>query len=448
MNKMSVSINFNKVIGNLNKNLHGSGFAPDISSRRLFDFYEIFLSMQFTATRNHDWAIENANQRLVDIHHIFPLMHLDADDERNYVWGPTDEIMRLCYEAGTKVLFRLGTSIEHTGTAFKFNKIQPDDPEKYADVCVHVMRHYLQGWSNGFHYDIAGWEIWNEPEHECMWDGTEDEFALFFAIVLNRLKHEFPNQKIGGPANCYLETEFINILKRECDKFDVQPDFYSFHRYGRELEDMLTLPVKARTFLDSIGWNKTKIMINEWHFLRTWQGIFNNFTVEGYKHGMLGLDGVHGINSAAFNICTVCGWHDTPLDEAYYYGCGDNVWGFRTLYKSLNKNYYSMVMLGNLFTQFSKRVSVENLSETQRALAAISDDGKKGILLIGDFCGSDIEIKLNSKTLCNAKITKCIVLDDQRDNVEISVDIEDDGMIHLKKSQPGSAAFEVFFDLT
>ena len=162
---------------------------------------------------------------------------------------------------------------------------------------------------------------------------------------------------------------------------------------------------------------------------------------------MLGIDGVHGINSAAFNICTVCGWQDTPLDEAYYYGCGDAVWGFRTLYKGFNKNYFSMVMLGNLFANYSRRVAVDNLAVTQRALAAVSEDGKKGILLLGDFCGPGMKICLDAMALGSAKLMKCLVLDDRRNNEEIPVKIESDGLIYLEKSQPGSAAFELFFDI-
>ena len=446
---MSVKIDFHKQIGTLNPDLHSSNFATIVSSRRIFDSHDLFKSMHFTAARTHDWALVNSGQRMVDVHNIFPLMHLDADDERNYVWGPTDEAIRLCYDAGTKIMYRLGTSIEHTGNEIHFNTIPPQDFDKYADVCAHIIRHYTRGWSNGFHYDIKGWEIWNEPElHVCMWQGSDELFAKFFATVLKRLKTEFPDQIIGGPAHCCLEETLLPGIKAECDKLGVEPDFYSFHRYGRELDDILSLPGKARRCLDALGWKNTKISINEWHFLRTWEGLHKNVNQEKFKRAIEGADGVIGINSAAFNICTICGWHDTPLDEAYYYGCGDGYWGFRTLFKGLNKNYYSMVLLGNLFSRFSRRVAVEGCTATQRALAAISDDGKEGALLIGDFCGPDMSINIELEASCpNAKITSCLALDNIRDNQECDCSFDENGVLHLAKSEPGSAAFWVTFSL-
>ena len=90
----------------------------------------------------------------------------------------------------------MGTSIEHTKD-IHFNTIPPTDFHKYADVCAAVVRHYTKGWNNGFKYDMQYWEIWNEPD--CgggkMWTGTQEEFAKFFAIVLKRLKDEFPELK-------------------------------------------------------------------------------------------------------------------------------------------------------------------------------------------------------------------------------------------------------------
>ncbi|MBI4578450.1 MAG: hypothetical protein HY718_02035 [Planctomycetes bacterium] len=37
------------------------------------------------------------------------------------------------------------------------------DFAKWAKICVNIIRHYNEGWADGFHYNIRYWEIWNEP---------------------------------------------------------------------------------------------------------------------------------------------------------------------------------------------------------------------------------------------------------------------------------------------
>ena len=45
-----------------------------------------------------------------------------------------------------------------------YHTFPPKDPEKWARICEHIIRHYTEGWADGYHYNIRYWEIWNEPE--------------------------------------------------------------------------------------------------------------------------------------------------------------------------------------------------------------------------------------------------------------------------------------------
>ena len=40
----------------------------------------------------------------------------------------------------------------------------PKDFKKWAVICEHIIRHYTEGWADGFFYDMPYWEIWNEPD--------------------------------------------------------------------------------------------------------------------------------------------------------------------------------------------------------------------------------------------------------------------------------------------
>ena len=117
----ALTVNFDREIGKIRPELHSSGFGPQICSCPQENI-DAIKSMGFKASRTHDWALINPNQRVCDYFHIFPLMHLDAKDPKNYVFGPTDYLLkRTLEELGHEIFFRLGTSIEHSGPKVHFN---------------------------------------------------------------------------------------------------------------------------------------------------------------------------------------------------------------------------------------------------------------------------------------------------------------------------------------
>ena len=223
----ALTADFTAEIAPIRPEIHSSGFGPTICSQTERDLADV-KSMGFKYARTHDWALVNSNQRVCDYFHIFPLMHLDARDPKNYCFGPTDYLLkRTREEAGLDVFFRLGTSIEHSGRKVHFNAVVPDDFDKVAEIFAATVRHYNCGWADGYKWDIKYWEIWNEPEGiQNMWCppeglGEEDvkspsakrdelraKFVKFFVTVLKRIKAEFGDTvKVGGPALCGYNTE-------------------------------------------------------------------------------------------------------------------------------------------------------------------------------------------------------------------------------------------------
>ena len=173
----ALAVDFTAATGNIRPALHSSGFGPTICSQTAQDLADV-KAMGFTYARTHDWALINPNERVCDYFHIFPLMHLDAKDPKNYVFGPTDYLLkRTREETGLDVFFRLGTSIEHSGQKIHFNTLIPEDFDKVAEIFAGTVRHYNRGWANGFDWGIKYWEIWNEPDGIAnMWcppEGTE-----------------------------------------------------------------------------------------------------------------------------------------------------------------------------------------------------------------------------------------------------------------------------------
>ena len=125
---------FTQEVGKVRPELHSSGFGPTICSLTQQALDDV-RAMGFKSARTHDWALINANQRVCDWHHIFPLVDLDATKPENYVFGPTDYLLkRTREEAGLDVFFRLGTSIEHSGPKVHFNSTIPEDCDKVDEL--------------------------------------------------------------------------------------------------------------------------------------------------------------------------------------------------------------------------------------------------------------------------------------------------------------------------
>lgn len=438
-----VIVDFGAPQGKLRHRLHSSGFMPNISKQNIRDFSEDFKQLHFLEARTHDQALANPGQRVVDTHFVFPNLNADPSDPDNYYFAATDHLFETCMACGTKIMYRLGTSIEHT-LGRHFNTIMPKDFEKYAEVLAGIIRHYNSGWANGFHLGIKYWEIWNEADlGSRMWDGSLDDYHRFYGVVAKRLKEEFPDIAIGGPAYTGLKEEILANLLTYVKDNDVPLDFLSWHCYTDNVADLVEQPQRARRLLDSHGFTETETMINEWHYLLSWEGLHHNYTPDGYEKAMKGPTGMFGIDSATFNISTIVGWHDTPLDSAYYYGCSEGTWGFVTLYGALNKNYYSMYLVGQMMTRFPNRVNTSGGSGTVSLLAGTDDAGNCGIL-VADYRGTELEIPLaivGIKTIHNLSV---ILLDQTSDLKDIEAEITDNRLI-LHKQESGSAAIFITF---
>ena len=448
-------VNFLVVEGKVRPELHSSGFGPRLTGRDASKGADV-KSMHFMYARTHDWALVNAGQRVCDTHFIFPLMKLDPKDPSNYYFKPTDEILRRTREMGLKVYYRLGTSIEHTGDVF-YNAAIPEDYEKYAEVLAGIIRHYTKGWADGFNWDIRYWEIWNEPDGiDNMWraagpDGLDrgkmsDRFAKFFAVVLKRLKGEFPDLKIGGPAMCECNLPYFGKIFRECKAAGVSPDFVSWHYYGFNPDELLAMPGRVRKFCDEHGLKDTELIINEWHYL-PYSSAWSDYAGAPDQRARIwkGPAGQNGIDSAVFTLAVITGFHRTPLDQSFYYGCGANAWGYLNADGTYNKNYYALRMIGKLVDECGEFVQTSAAKPGLSLFGARAKSGADRWLLVNDYRGNVRTLEIGLSGLDDGMVLKeALVLGDSEDLVPADASVID-GRLRLVKGDVNSAAFLVRF---
>jgi len=387
-----------------------------ISSLRGLNNLESYREARIPYARLHDasFCSTYGGEWSVDVHRIFRDFDADENDPANYIFAPTDKYLADILSVGTKPYYRLGASIEHS---HKFGTYPPKDYLKWARIAEHIIRHYTEGWADGFNYDIEYWEVWNEPDNYNLtgnpcWQGTVEQFADFFSVVCPYLKEKFPNLKIGGPA-------MATVMHDEwCDKFfsmirdrGVKLDFISYHRYNKTVEDFVAYVRKANSIFERYGYGDLETHINEWNYIRGWRG-------EDFLHSVKAIKGIKG---TAFTTGVICALHPEKLDMLMYYEgrpCGFCGLFDSTYYTPL-KGYYPFIAYNSLL-DLGTAVKSE-CNDYVYSLGAT--DGKNGAILLTYFNQEDSVPKKELKlSVCGMKLSEgerirasILVLDETHD---------------------------------
>lgn len=334
--------------------------------------FEAYKAARIPYSRNHDSAAIGiyGGPYSHDITCIFPNFDADVNDPASYDFGCTDESILVTLEAGTKTFFRLGQTIEHQ--IVKHGTIPPKDFNKWARICEHIIRHYNEGWANGYNLGIEYWEIWNEPDldrddspNKRTWGGTKAQFFDLYEIASKYLKSCFPNLKIGGPALCsnlYWGNDFLVEMKKR----NAPLDFFSWHRYAYEPTFIAETSVKVRKMLDDNGFTKTESINNEWNYVKNWTDKFK-YTIQC----------IHGLKGASFVLSTICLAQQNPIDMLMYYDTRPSVFCGAFDYYSYDclKGYYPFYWYG-MFYEFEKEIPSENTISNIYSLCGVDSNGK------------------------------------------------------------------------
>lgn len=343
----TIKVDFNSEMGSV-KPLHAVNNGPAGSIVRGTSNSQYFTEAGIPYARLHDSASFQGygGDYSVDVHRIFRNFDADVTSPESYIFTETDQYIAGILKAGVKVFYRLGAAIEHLR---KNGTYPPKDFNKWAVICEHIIRHYTEGWANGFYYDIEYWEIWNEPDcynpdgsNPC-WQGTEDQFVKFFTIVQKHLKTCFPHLKIGGPAFAGIDRfEYAEKLLSSLKKENVPLDFFSFHLYTNYPRKYFPSSIKAyREQLIKMGFVDTELILNEWNYIRGWVG-------EDWKYSLTAEKNEKG---ASFIAAAMALSQENELDMLMYYDARPCVMnGMFTMDTFMPlKGYYPFKMFNELY---------------------------------------------------------------------------------------------------
>jgi xylan 1,4-beta-xylosidase len=104
---------------------------------------------------------------------------------------------------------------------------------------------------------VAAWgfEVWNEPNLEVFWTGTQDDYLRLYDEAARAIKDVDERLTVGGPSTA--ASEWVEALAAYAEKQGLALDLATTHTYGN-------LPLDFRGVLEDHGFGEADILWTEW----------------------------------------------------------------------------------------------------------------------------------------------------------------------------------------
>lgn len=415
---MKINVDFNKIVGEI-KPMHAVGQPPFLGGSWSIDFsfMEHLTKAKIPYSRLHDVGGAYGSNRYVDIPNLFRNFDADENDPNSYDFAFTDVLIEEMYKHELEPIFRLGVTIENQANIKAYHIHPPKDFGKWARICEHVIRHYNEGWANGFHYGIEYWEIWNEPDNNVpalnqMWTGTKEQFYELYDVTAKHLKSCFGDKiKVGGYGASGLYGVYyhpdkygVDVLEREkddrydCDIYRVEfflgfleyikkhnspIDFFSWHSYAN-VEKTLVLDNYIHKKLTEYGYGDLERHFNEWNNAHE-----NRFYGTSYASSANGAMLCAMQNSHSHMGC----FYDTRVMPTAYSGF------FAPLTYEPTCTYYAFYAFGELYTLKNQVECAFENKEVGAYVVASKNGDKKAIMLVNHF-DEERKVQINNVSDC------------------------------------------------
>jgi xylan 1,4-beta-xylosidase len=201
-----------------------------------------------------------------------------------YDWTNIDQVYDFLLSLKMRPIVELGfmptalASGDKTIFYWKGNVTPPKSYEQWGDFVEQLTRHLTQRYGMG---EVRHWyfEVWNEPNLDGFWTGTEADYFNLYEYAARAIKRVDPAYRVGGPATA--GGGWIKETLDYCKQHDVPIDFVATHNYGAK-EGFLDEKGNGHTMLDpnpdaitnwfpsvldpirSSKWPNLPLLITEW----------------------------------------------------------------------------------------------------------------------------------------------------------------------------------------
>lgn len=414
---MKITVNTNKQVGKI-KPMHAVGQPPMGGKYQSYpsESFHLLTEAGIPYSRLHDVGGYFGGGRFVDIPNIFSDFDADVNDPASYDFVFTDKLITGLMSNGVEPYYRLGVTIENFAVIKQYRQDPPKDFDKWAQICEHIVAHYIDGWADGFNYDITYWEIMNEPDSghgfrgrvAPLWWGTPEQYYELYDVTAKRLKNRFGDRiKIGGysavgfyyvtdtpeereeyPIHEYRMDFFRNFMQYLKDH-NTPLDFFSWHSYMDAASTVIHAKWVANALVE-YGYPNTESHLTEWNVKCETRGT-----------------ATHSSNTAAMILALQKEKVDmTCIYDARFEGRYGPL--FNPMTHKPWHTYYTLVAFNTLYRLGNE---IETLSDTAGVYVVGATNGSKKALMITNISGSDHTLELEGVDLSDARWS---VIDQER----------------------------------
>jgi len=431
MQTVTVTADFTKKTGNKIKPMHGICSAPILGGESsvgpaLFHYLE---EASIPYSRFHDVAGYFGGGRFVDIPNIFRDFDADVNDPASYDFAHTDVLIAELRKYGVEPIYRLGITIENWANVKAYHVYPPKDFQKWAEICEHIIRHYNEGWADGYHYGIKHWTIWNEADVDFdpaniaqTWHGSREEFFKFYEISAKHIKKCFGDSiMLGGPgAMGFKEHEiwdperkgvdpqyankehvwayridFVHRFLQYVREHDCPLDFFCWHGYIALVENIVDRAKYCRALLKKYGFENVPDVLEEWNTC--------------FRKVKLRSEAEY----SARNLAVMLGMQKSETSILCYYTGDVGASVYKGLFNPATlepyKTYYAFKSFGQAYKLGEE---TENFSDDKDVYTLAARNDKKGVILIANDKDEPLTLALNV-TGADINSGEVIVTDDE-----------------------------------
>lgn len=401
----TVNVDLSLKIGEV-KPLHGMCNGPLSYGA---DISELFRDIGVPYVR-FDCTDSAVSSYAVDISRIFKNPDADPFDPESYDFETTDRYIEGAYLAGSRVIFRLGESVDPLGSH--------RTPEIYAHsdilarVCVNIIRHYNERWANGYEFDIEYFELSGLPG-----DDGDENFGQFGNLA-NSIKLYNEDLKVGGMSFDGFSGRTRDFL-RYCKKNRVPLDFVTVDCFGSDPESVGESAEKLSALIINLGMGDCEIILGKWgYFAREIEGFGKLSSLVANKDKSLFkklVEEQRGVVGAAYVGAMLLRLQSVEcLKTACLYDAQPVISPFCSIadpFGEPRKPYYCFKAFGDLYRAgcrvYTESVQTEGMAHSGvYAGAAVSDSGEAYVMIVSfRGCGVvDLRIDGVSDRLCSADV--------------------------------------------
>ena len=226
----------------------------------------------------------------VDISRIFKNWSADPHDASNYDFVATDEYVRAAHDCGAKVIFRLGESLDRSGS--KTCEL-PIDADVWCEVATNVIKHYNDYFAGGYAYGIERFEVLEY--HKGANKGDRDRLFALYRRLAGVIKLYDGDLKVGGM--CFDDEADARDFIKFCRKNHAPLDFLSLSCFDSSPLDVSEKVRNIVPTLKNLGYSDCEIIIGEWSYIAKNVDASTNIA----KNIMFGRNGDSSVRAKLFS---------------------------------------------------------------------------------------------------------------------------------------------------